>query len=181
MVIGKTKSKPNRNTKWWIIPTTVFLLALVAGFVFDFADKGILTGAFTAQTGQLNQIEGQKKDNPNYGALSGTLTFTIKSGTTIISEDLGSNYMLYFSMHDISNWNLVKNDTQVYSGTLTGVDGDGSGSICTSNNYATLRKYYDADNDNTVDPQEFYIYAVTTDSNGCFAVKLPPGSYDIYG
>lgn len=181
MVMDKTKSKPNQNTKWWVIPTVVFLLALVAGFVFDFVDEGQLTGAFTAQTGQLNQIEGQKKDNPNYGALSGTLTFTIKSGTTIISEDIGSNYLLYFSMHDISDWNLVKNDTQAYSGTLTGVDADGSGSVCTTADFTTLRKYYDSDNDNIVDPQEFYIYAILTNSQGCFAVKLPPGSYDIYG
>lgn len=181
MVIGKKRLKQNQSTNWWVIPTMVFVLALIGGFVFDFASTGSLTGAFTAQTGQLNQIEGQKKDNPNSGALSGTLTFTIKSGETIISTDIGSNYVLYFSMHDIDNWTLVKNDTQAYSGTLTGVDADGSGSVCTSSDYTTLRKYYDSDNDGVVDPQEFYIYAITTNSEGCFGIKLPPGSYDIYG
>lgn len=181
MVIDKKRSKRNKNITRWIIPVLVFLLGLIAGFMLDFTEITSLTGAFTAQNGQLNQITPQQKDNPNSGALSGTLIFTIKSGETIISSDLGVAYVLYFSMHDIDNWNLVKNDTQAYSGTLTGVDADGSSNVCTSNDYTTLRKYYDADNDNVVDPQEFYIYAIVTDSNGCFGVKLPPGSYDIYG
>lgn len=186
MAIGKRKYKCSKKLSWDKAIVLVFLLGSIVGFLltFVFIDPilGKFTGAIVVQNGQLNQIDEQQKGNPNYGALSGKMTFIINSSSgTIISSDAGSAYTLYFSMHNVENWNLVKNDTQLYSGLLTGVDADGISSTCTSNDYTTLRRYYDSDNDNTVDPQEFYIYTIITDSNGCFAVKLPPGSYDIYG
>ena len=76
---------------------------------------------------------------------------------------------------------IVKTDNASYSGTLTEVDADSSGNTCTSDDYTTLAKYYDSNDNDIKENDEKEIYAIITDSNGCFAVKMPPGNYDIYG
>lgn len=174
----------DNQSKWFVITiSAVFLIGFLGGyFVNQIPSANSLTGAVVVQTGQSNDIGSQQRGNPNYGALTGTMTFVINSSTgAIISSEAGSNYVLYFSRHGISDWNLVKTDSESYSGTLSNVDADGSGSVCSAHDFTTQRKYYDENNNNVVDPSEFYIYAITTDANGCFAIKAPPGSYDIYG
>ncbi len=178
----KKRRKDKSHTIYFIVGIVVICASIIFGLYTQGNQSYSLSGAVVVQNGQLNQIDAQQKGNPNYGALSGTLTFII-NGTNgnIISTDPGAGFILYFSQHNIENWNLVKNNTDNYPGELTDVDADGSSSTCSSNDYETIAKYYDTDNDNTKDPNEKDIYAIITDSNGCFAVKMPPGSYDIYG
>ena len=155
---------------------------MIMGMIYQSGNGDLISGAVVVKNGQLNQIESQQKGNPNYGALSGTLTFII-NGTRgqAISTDPGASFTLYFSKHDIENWDLVKTDNASYSGTLTEVDADSSGNTCTSDDYTTLAKYYDSNDNDIKENDEKEIYAIITDSNGCFAVKMPPGNYDIYG
>lgn len=79
----------------------------------------------------------------------------------------------------MTDWNLIK-DTEIDVGTAENVDEDGSGVICSSNSYTTDRYFNDVNNNSVKDEDEDYVYHMYTDSNGCFALLLTPGNWDIY-
>ena len=127
-----------------------------------------------------NETEDQDdEDKGNYGNLIGNLVYTIKDSGNIISSESAPNQELYFSESSINDFNLVKEYDKKYKGDLT-IDADSSSSKCSSQSYETKRMYYDADSSGNKNGNEFYIYQITTDSNGCFGARLPPGNYDIY-
>src|SRR3989344_7754094 len=180
--MAKKRGKHKHFNVYFFVGMMGIFCGMLLGIIYEGGQSNLVSGAVVVQNGQLNQMEAQQKGNPNYGALSGTLTFIIsETKGQAISTDPGANFVLYFSRHNIEDWDLVKTDSDSYSGTLTGVDADNSGSTCTNSDYSTIAKYYDTNNNDVKNTEEKEIYAITTDSSGCFAVKMPPGRYDIYG
>jgi len=157
----------------------IIILIFLFGVSLKFSE---ITGYAVVEKGETGDAGKQEKNNPNYGALKGTLVLVIKDNGKIISSEDAPNQVISFieKNKQISDWSLVKEDSKKYKGELENVDADGDESKCSSQDYETERRYYDINNDNQKNDDEFYVYQITTNDKGCFAVKLPPGEYDIY-
>ncbi len=157
----------------------IIILIFLFGVSLKFSE---ITGYAVVEKGETGDAGKQEKNNPNYGALKGTLVLVIKDNGKIISSEDAPNQVISFieKNKQISDWSLVKEDSGNYKGELDDVDPDGDESKCSNEEYNTKRMYHDANSNNEKNDDEFYIYQITTNIKGCFAVKLPPGEYDIY-
>ncbi|MBI3191011.1 hypothetical protein HYZ41_04895 [archaeon] len=159
----------------------IIVFAIIAALFF-FTEGFKVTGFATASKGITADIGVTSVTNPNYGAIKGTLHFVIKDGDAVISTDKGYDFKLYFSTASITDYALVKTPSGTsFTGTLSGIDPDGTESVCSSSTFTTQKMYYDENNNNAKDSGEKDVYTIMTDSNGCFAAKIAPGSWDIYG
>lgn len=141
-----------------------------------------ITGFAVVEKGGTEDLGKQEKNNPNYGALKGTVVFVIKDGNKVISSENAEDQLISFveKGKTISDWDLVRESSGNYKGELEDVDADGDEIKCSDADYETERKYYDEDNNDQKTGQEPYVYQVTTDDKGCFASRLPPKEYDVY-
>ncbi len=162
---------------WFLVGMTVLLLFFI-GFQDDVMN---VTGLVTA-TGGNTTITDQTALNPNFGAIKGKFRYQISDNGVIIDDQAGVNASLYFMDQAtlMSNYSLVRNHSGQYLGTLLNVDADNNASTCAANNYTTNRLYYDANSNNNKEDNETFVYKVTIDANGCYAMKLPSGGYGIY-
>lgn len=164
-----------------IVVVLIFLTGIVY-FVYRPTLNDALTGNVVAQEGSTSKEGPYKIANPNKGALKGRVIYTISDGSNTIDEEKASNEIIYFAStgKKITDYSLIKKSSEEYEGTLDNVDADDSESTCSQAGYTTTANYYDENNDNVEAQNEFSVYSVTTDANGCYAVKLPAGAYDIF-
>jgi len=143
-----------------------------------------LTGYVTVESGRSNELDVQRRPNPRTGILKGTVEYTIEDNSVVIDTEPAFNTSVYFvgEGNQPANYSLIKlsDEDSDYRGTINNIDADGQDSQCSSRQYETYVNYYDTDNDNDEDSGEFLVYSITTDQDGCYAIKLPIGSYDIY-
>ena len=162
--------------------TNIYLLILAFISITLFLSNFGITFFVAADKGQTAEIGENVISNPHFGAVKGTLKFVIKDGNVVISEEKGSSYRIYLSRQAISDYSLIKNSADTsFSGALTSVDPDDDSSTCSSSSFTTQKMFYDENNDGVQQENEKDVYSILTDSNGCFAVKVAPGVWDIYG
>lgn len=146
-----------------------------------------LTGyATNVESGKTNKLDNQEKLNPSRGILKGRVEYTIKDNNVVVNKEPAPNVTVYFVQagKQFTNYTKVKQlgNDEAYKGEVDDVDADDSSSDCSSNDYATKRNYYDLNDNNQEDESngEFKAYTISTDTKGCYAIKLPVDSYDIY-
>ncbi len=157
-------------------------LSLILVIVLYYSHQS-MTGWVVVSGGSTASAGSQTVADPLFGAVKGTLDFTLADDGTIIGTSIGNNYTLYFTKSSISNLSLLKvSPTNVtFSGRLSNVDADGTSTRCNAGAYATTKMYYDANNDGTEQGSEPDVYAITTDDTGCFAMKVRVGINNIFG
>ena len=161
---------------------SVFTLSIILGVgIMIISNNNSLTGFVVVSSGNAASIGNQKVADPSYGVAKGTLDFTLTDDDTVIGTSIGNNHILYFSKFSVEDLELIKASSSSFSGTLSNTDPDGSDSRCSSGTYTTTKMYYDEDDDSEEDDSEKEVYAVTTDANGCFAIKVKSGNNNIYG
>lgn len=169
---------------------TVLLIGILIGVFATITTLNITgmqpTGFIVVNKGSTTSVGEHRQSNPNYGAIKGTVAYTITDPDTgtVISSEPASSTTVYIVIpgKTINEWDRVVDAGETYSGELTSIDADGSSSVCSEASYTTAYKYYDENNNGVRDDRgnEFDVYTITTDSNGCFAMKLPTGNFDIY-
>jgi len=168
-----------------LILSVVFVaLYLVSNY---FKVNNELTGyATNVEGGKTEKLEKQEKLNPSRGILKGRVDYVIKDNNVTVNKEIAPNIIVYFVQtgKQFTNYTKVKQlgNDEAYKGEIDDVDADDSSSDCSSNDYTTKRNYYDLNDNNQEDESngEFKVYTVSTDSKGCYAIKLPVDSYDIY-
>ena len=163
------------------------LVIILSLYLFSFQSLNRLTGYVSGvDGGKTTKIENQEKLNPSKGILKGMVEYTIKDNNLVVNKEPAPNITLYFVVtgNQFTNYTKVKQlgDDESYKGEIEDIDADDSSSNCSTNDYTTKRNYYDLNDNNQEDENasEFKVYTVKTDSKGCYAVKLPTGSFDIY-
>lgn len=144
-----------------------------------------LTGYVAAESGNSNTVPPQQTPNRVMGILKGQVEYTITDNNEVVDTEPAPNITVYFvpegnQIIDFTMVRLSANDGY-YRGIINNIDVDGlSSPMCSRNTYDTQLNYYDNNNNNQEDSEEFLIYIVVTDINGCYAVRLPADSYDIF-
>ncbi|MBI3191009.1 hypothetical protein HYZ41_04885 [archaeon] len=157
-----------------IISLAVFFVApRTTGFV---SAKNTVTDEQTDSTGTSDSIDVNKK----YGIIQGNVQFIINDGDVVVASDSGADFTLYFSEVEIKDYSLVKTSDKKYDGTIDNIDPDGTGYVCSSSTFTTQKMYYDKNNDDKQSKNENDVYTITTDLDGCYAVKVPEGSWNLY-
>lgn len=170
------------ETKEIIIFSVIAIFAvLLSSFAYFNPDNNYITGNAVSNGGVDDQGD-KESANPDKGVLKGTVTYTIKDGSTTINSEYAENASLYFSKKDntISNFAKVKQSSKEYKSNVVTIDVDGSNSRCSSNSYTTILSYYDDNANGQEDGSEFTVYKTIADANGCYAAKLKGGDYNIY-
>ncbi len=165
-----------------LILFSIVIIALIAfsGLIY-FNGSNFITGNAVAE-GQVTGGGDKEKANPSKGVLKGTVNYTISEGDTVVNREYAENATLYFveTGDIISNYTKILPSAHPYNQNVVTIDVDGAAVRCSSADYITNLKYYDENSNLQEDKPEFYVYTVSTDVNGCYAIKLPKGSYDIY-
>lgn len=174
----------NKSIPFLLIGVLIGFTSTIAIFSFE---NQLPTGFLVVNEGSTTSVGEQTQSNPNFGAIKGTIVYTITDPDTnaIISREAAADQTIYLvpAGKTVDNWDLVKASSDDYDGQLTGLDVDADSSTCSTSDYTTLKKYYDKDDDGeqgNENSDECDVYIVNSDSNGCFAMKIPPAEYDIY-
>lgn len=160
----------------------VIVIALITFSSFLYFNSSNFITAFAVSEGSVSGGGDKEKANPNKGVLKGTVNYTISEGETVVNREYAENATLYFveTGDIISNYSKILLSSHPYRQNIVRIDVDGADTRCSLEDYTTNLNYYDENSNQQEDHSEFSIYNVSTDYNGCYAVKLPKGSYDIY-
>lgn len=158
---------------------TLFLIFIST--ILYFNNSNFLTG-LAVSGGSVVGGGDKEKSNPSKGVLKGTVNYTISEGETVVNREYAENATLYFvgAGDIISNYSKILASSHPYRQNTVTIDVDGPDTRCSLADYTTNLNYYDENSNLQEEPSEFSIYNISTDYNGCYAVKLPKGSYDIY-
>ena len=174
--------KTNNMDKKELILITIIIATLItfSSFLY-FSNSNFITGNAVAE-GQVIGGGDKEKANPSKGVLKGTVNYTISEGETIVNREYAENATLYFveTGDIISNYSKILSSSKNYKQNIVTIDVDSAITRCSLADYPTNLNYYDENSNLQEDNSEFNVYNISTDVNGCYAVKLPKGSYDIY-
>jgi hypothetical protein len=165
--------------KEWLLLVIVFVIGSFFGyFIHNPSNVAyvVIEGGGTGDSGD------QEIDNPNYGAVKGTVSFVIKDNDVVINREPapGKDIYMIHAGTDIEDWDRVIDSGEDFEGLIENLDADGDGSRCSSNSYDTDLMFYDKDGNGKKDKKEKYVYHIQTDNNGCFGLKVAADDYDIY-
>jgi len=171
-----------------LLKKSVFFLVLTFVLVFSLLYVSSrttfdpLTGYVVVQSGNSNDAGIQQRPNPAVGILKGQVDNVILDSNTVVDTEYAPNIVVYFINEgsQLLDYNKVKRSSEDYRGAINNIDSDGPSERCSHQQYETLLNYYDSNDNNQEDEEEFEVYTITTDSNGCYAVRLPATSYDIF-
>lgn len=178
--MARKKKKEQGTSKKALL--AVILLSLALSFIVNmisFSPTGYVTGGGSEDAGE------KTKGNPNYGVISGYVTWVIRdSANTVIESSAPTQPVsVYFVPSSLPvNWSAAITCPDTVSGTVTNVDSDSSGSSCATSNYQSpTLNICSASLLNGTSATIYRTNTSTTDGNkGCFASKTPVNSYDIY-
>lgn len=169
------------DKKELVVFAVIIVVLISFSSLIYFNGSNFITGNAVSE-GQVSGGGDKEKANPNKGVLKGTVNYTIKEGETVVNREYAENATLYFieAGDIISNYSKILASSHPYKQNVVTIDVDGSYTRCSSRDYDTNLNYYDENSNLQEEQSEFSIYNISTDYDGCYAVKLPKGSYDIY-
>ncbi|MFH0986919.1 MAG: hypothetical protein V1911_02605 [Candidatus Micrarchaeota archaeon] len=151
---------------------SVLLLSVMTVFAestfFDQEDSYIMTNTVVSST----------------GIIKGRISSSFWTDAAVVgSDEVNSSLMVWFVPSGVSiDWSENITFNSSISGSLAGVDADDAGIACAAIDYIqpTSRKYIAKNGAGA----NVYIYGIETDSAagnaGCFAGRIPAGTYDVY-
>lgn len=163
----------------WLLLVVIFVIGIFFSYFFDSLNS---TAYVIIESGETGDTGEQEIDNPDYGAVKGTVSYVIKDGGVIINKEAATDKDIYMIPEgtEISDWNNIKNSGEDFEGEIENLDADGESSRCNSNSYDTDLMFYDENGDDQKQSEEKYVYHIETDDEGCFGLKVAADDYDIY-